>query len=67
MREKHSVNLFQNGDSITDCGINREDIKDIGQGYVKFAAEQIVIDHPDKEFEFVNLGIGGNQTKDLVA
>lgn len=58
--------LFQ-GDSITDCGRNREDIKDIGPGYVKFAAEQIVIDHPDKEFEFINLGIGGNQTKDLVA
>ncbi len=61
------MKILFNGDSITDCGRNREDITDIGPGYVKFAAEQIIKDHPEKEFEFVNLGIGGNQTKDLVA
>lgn len=57
--------LFQ-GDSITDCGRNRSDINDIGPGYVKYAAEHIAAQHPNKNFEFFNLGIGGNQTKDLV-
>lgn len=58
--------LFQ-GDSITDCGRDRSDPKNIGPGYVKYAAEHICEMFPQKEFEFYNLGIGGNQTKDLVA
>lgn len=58
--------LFQ-GDSITDAGRNREDIHDLGKGYPKYAAELLAIQHPDVEFEFIDLGISGNQTKDLVA
>lgn len=57
--------LFQ-GDSITDAGRNREDIHDLGYGYSKYAAELIKKNNPDIEFEFVDLGISGNQTKDLV-
>ena len=30
--------LFQ-GDSITDCGRNRDDYHDLGAGYPKYAAE----------------------------
>lgn len=57
--------LFQ-GDSITDAGRNREDCHDLGNGYPKFAAENIREAFPDVDIEFVNLGISGNQTKDLV-
>lgn len=58
--------LFQ-GDSITDAGRNREDYHDLGRGYPKYAADFIKEKYPETEFEFINLGISGNQTKDLVA
>ena len=58
--------LFQ-GDSITYAGRNFDDYHDLGGGYPKFAAQYIAAKYPDVEFEFINLGIGGNQTKDLVA
>lgn len=58
--------LFQ-GDSITDAGRNYEDKHDLGPGYPKYAAEIIAKNHPDADFEFVNLGIGGNKTDDLIA
>ena len=58
--------LFQ-GDSITDMGRGREDIHILGNGYPKFAASIIKEKYPKTEFEFVNLGISGNQTEDLVA
>ena len=57
--------LFQ-GDSITDAGRDRSDSHNLGDGYPKYAAEFIKKAHPDTEFEFINLGISGNQTKDLV-
>lgn len=57
--------LFQ-GDSITDAGRDRADIHNLGGGYPKFAAQYIKEDYPDVDFEFINLGISGNQTKDLV-
>ncbi len=57
--------LFQ-GDSITDCGRDRADIHNLGEGYPKYAAELIKEACPGTEFEFINLGISGNQTKDLV-
>lgn len=58
--------LFQ-GDSITDAGRNREDFHDLGHGYPKYAAELIKKNNPDTEFEFIDLGISGHQTKDLLA
>ena len=58
--------LFQ-GDSITDAGRSYQDPHLLGVGYVKYAAEYLQQAYPEQEFEFVNLGIGGNQTKDLVA
>lgn len=57
--------LFQ-GDSITDAGRDRSDYHDLGEGYPKYAAEAIVSKYPDEDFEFINLGISGNQTADLV-
>ncbi len=58
--------LFQ-GDSITDAGRDYENYHDLGRGYPKYAAELLKERHPEIEFEFIDLGISGNQTKDLVA
>ncbi len=57
--------LFQ-GDSITDAGRNRDDIHDLGGGYPKYAAGYLAEKYPQVDFEFIDLGISGNQTKDLV-
>lgn len=58
--------LFQ-GDSITDAGRSYEDPHLLGVGYVKYAAQYLQEAYPNETFEFINLGISGNQTKDLVA
>lgn len=58
--------LFQ-GDSITDAGRSYEDPRLLGDGYVKYAAKYLQEAYPQVEFDFINLGISGNQTKDLVA
>ncbi len=57
--------LFQ-GDSITDAGRDRSDYHNLGEGYPLYAAKYIKEENPDIDFEFIDLGIGGNQTKDLV-
>lgn len=57
--------LFQ-GDSITDAGRDRSDYHELGKGYPFYASQFIKEDNPDVDFEFVNLGISGNQTIDLV-
>ena len=56
--------LFQ-GDSITDAGRDKRNYRDLGKGYPKYAAEQMVKDHPDVEFDFINFGISGNRTCQL--
>lgn len=57
--------LFQ-GDSITDMGRDRSDPHDLGSGYPLYAAKFIKEAHPDIDFEFIDLGISGDQTADLV-
>lgn len=57
--------LFQ-GDSITDWGRDHNNMYDVGWGYARHAYDELLKRYPDKEFEFINLGIGGNQTIDLV-
>lgn len=57
--------LFQ-GDSITDWGRDYNEYHSLGWGYVRFASEYIKEMFPDKEFEFINRGIGGNKVVDLV-
>lgn len=57
--------LFQ-GDSITDAGRDRQNMHDLGKGYPLYAAEYIRRANPGGTFEFIDLGISGNQTKDLV-
>ena len=56
--------LFQ-GDSITDAGRDKRNYHDMGNGYPKYAAELLSENYPDVEFDFINLGIGGNRTDQL--
>lgn len=57
--------LFQ-GDSVTDCQRKYEDPKDLGQGYVKFTVEAIKNAFSDTDIEFINRGISGNRTENLL-
>ena len=61
------VKLLFQGDSITDAGRDRNDIHNLGNGYPKYAAKILEEKFPETEFEFIDLGISGDQTKDLVA
>ena len=56
--------LFQ-GDSITDCARDRDDIKSLGSGYPNLLSKMLPAEYPDIEFEFVNKAISAEQTKDL--
>lgn len=58
--------LFQ-GDSITDAMRDKTDCHDMGQGYARFVSAMIADAFPDTEFEFVNLGINGNRSDQLLA
>ena len=58
--------LFQ-GDSITDADRDKNNYYDLGKGYAKFASEYIKEKYPNVEFEFINRGVNGNRTEDLVA
>ncbi len=60
------LKVLLQGDSITDAGRNYDDHHDMGLGYAKYATEQLREMYPQVEFEFINLGISGHQTKDLV-
>lgn len=57
--------LFQ-GDSITDCGRNREDFYGLGNGYPLLIKAALGAECPG-EYEFINRGIGGNRVVDLYA
>lgn len=57
--------LFQ-GDSITDACRDKNDYHNLGEGYPKYAAEHLKEKYSGITFEFIDLGINGNQTKDLV-
>ena len=56
--------LFQ-GDSITDAGRDYRNYYDLGQGYPRYAAENLRALFPEKELEFIDLGISGNRTGQL--
>ncbi len=57
--------LFQ-GDSITDCGRDRNDTNSLANGYPRLVAADIGFDNPN-EYTFYNRGIGGNRIVDLYA
>ncbi len=58
--------LFQ-GDSVTDCARDYSDFWGLGSGYVKYTVEAIKAMFPDDDIEFINRGISGNRTCDVLA
>ncbi len=57
--------LFQ-GDSITDCDRNRSDPLDLGRGYAMMAASWFMALYPQLNVKFLNRGVSGDRTKDLL-
>jgi lysophospholipase L1-like esterase len=62
--------LFQ-GDSITDCGRNRDEVNSnvaggLGTGYPLLISAELLKMHPDRELQFLNRGVSGNRVPDLV-
>ena len=64
--EKPIVKVVFFGDSITDSGRNKLDPDDLGVGYVKIAAGKLRLLYPDTEFRFLNRGVGGDRTAELL-
>lgn len=62
---KGQVVLFQ-GDSVTDCGRDREDITSLSYGYPGIIAKTYNLYFPDNEVTFINKGISGNRVKDVL-
>ena len=58
--------LFQ-GDSITEWNRDKADPDDLGCGYVAVASKLIAEAFPEVEFTFVNRGISGDRTRELLA
>ncbi len=56
--------LFQ-GDSVTDCGRDRENAEDLGFGYAVMAASEFSARDPRRNVKFINRGISGNRVRDL--
>ncbi|WMJ88669.1 SGNH/GDSL hydrolase family protein [Anaerocolumna sp. MB42-C2] len=63
--KKGQIVLFQ-GDSITDCGRNREDNTSLSEGYPGVIAKMYNLLFPENGVTFINKGISGNRVKDLV-
>jgi len=54
------------GDSITDCGRNREQEWHLGSGYASFIAARLQAYLAAPDLKILNRGISGNRTVDLV-
>lgn len=65
MLKKDAIVLFQ-GDSITDCGRDREDNSAMGNGYAMMSAAWYQALHPERNTTFLNRGISGNRVEDLM-
>lgn len=63
--KKGQVVLFQ-GDSVTDCGRDREDITSLSNGYAGKVASIYNTLFPDNEVVFINKGVSGNRVPDLI-
>jgi len=61
-----AVVLFQ-GDSVTDCGRQRDQALDLGFGYAAMIAAWYSALYPAQHVQFFNRGISGNRVPDLQA
>ena len=64
--QDHALILFQ-GDSITDCGRNREIYGSMGDGYAAMTAGAMTALFPERDLRFLNRGVSGNKVTDLEA
>jgi acyl-CoA thioesterase-1 len=55
------------GDSITDCERNRADSASLGCGYAKIIADRLRADYSELNLRYLNRGISGDRTCDLLA
>jgi acyl-CoA thioesterase-1 len=55
------------GDSITDCGRDRNDPLSPGMGYAAMAAGRLGLDHAELNLRFLNTGVSGDRSCDLLA
>jgi lysophospholipase L1-like esterase len=63
--KKGQVVLFQ-GDSITDCGRDREDVTSLSEGYPGVVTKLYNTLFPENGVTFINKGISGNRVIDLL-
>ena len=54
------------GDSVTECNRDLNDPTSLGDGYVLYTVESLKNTFDKTDFEFINRGISGNRTIDLV-
>lgn len=54
------------GDSITDCGRDRNDENSLGNGFVKVLADKLRPIYPETVLEIINKGVTGNKVADLL-
>ena len=55
------------GDSITDCGRDRNDPKSLGNGFAKILSDKLLPIYPDMDIELINKGKSGDEVGDLLA
>lgn len=53
------------GDSITDCGRRDGSSSPLGDGYPRFATELVTARYPERNINFINVGISGNTVQHL--
>lgn len=63
--KENDVVLFQ-GDSVTDCGRNRDNLYDLGVGYPLIISSLLGHKLSHLNMKFINKGISGNRSIDLV-
>jgi len=63
--ERNSTVLFQ-GDSVTDCGRDRNNINSMGNGYPLFVSSIFKARYPELNVNFINTGISGDTSINLV-
>ncbi len=66
MKVKNNMVILFQGDSITDCARDYSNPYSLGEGYPKYAAEYIKEKYPDYNFTFINKGVSGDRSIDLV-
>ncbi len=54
------------GDSITDCGRNRDEASSLGSGYAAFIAAQLQLLSASPELKISNRGISDNRVCDML-